>query len=146
VILAVVFGVILFTLVAQGLSLPRVIAWLRLEPDDDAEGESLARRHAAAVALERLEALEREDWTHAEAIERLRGLYGYREARFASQLRPDDDGGYEDRNMSWMRMQCALIHAQRDEVERLRRAGEVTDEVARRVVRDLDLEEARLRS
>src|SRR5215211_2023775 len=53
------FAVVLATLVVQGLSLPLVIRWLRLEADDggaDAE-EARARVRAAEAALERLDEL-----------------------------------------------------------------------------------------
>jgi NhaP-type Na+/H+ or K+/H+ antiporter len=141
-----VFAVILFTLVVQGLSLPAVIRRLGVTPDDDADAEAEARRHAAAVALERLDELSQEDWTHDDSVERLRGLYHYRQARFASRLRADDDGRYEDMTDAWTRMQCSLISAQRDAIEALRREGSVSDEVARRVTYELDLEETRIRT
>jgi hypothetical protein len=41
-------------------------------------------------------------------------------------------------------MMLAVIEAQRDALEGMRRAGEITDEVMRNVERDLDLEETRL--
>ena len=37
-----------------------------------------------------------------------------------------------------------LLNAERAAVHELRRSGEISDEVARRVERDLDLEDARL--
>ena len=41
-------------------------------------------------------------------------------------------------------MMFAVIDAQRDTIEEMRRSGEITDEVKRNVERDLDLEEQRL--
>ena len=41
-------------------------------------------------------------------------------------------------------MMFAVIDAQRDRIEEMRRSGEITDEVKRNVERDLDLEERRL--
>jgi hypothetical protein len=73
-------------------------------------------------------------------------VFEYRRARFSSRLDADGDGSYEERTAGWLRIQCHLLSAQREEIDRLRREGEVSDEVARRVTRDLDLEEARLMS
>jgi hypothetical protein len=41
-------------------------------------------------------------------------------------------------------MMFAVIDAQREAIEGMRRAGEISDEVKRAVERDLDLEERRL--
>jgi hypothetical protein len=41
-------------------------------------------------------------------------------------------------------MMFAVIEAQRDALEAMRRSGEITDEVRRNLERDLDLEESRL--
>jgi monovalent cation/hydrogen antiporter len=143
-ILAVVFGVVLITLVVQGLTVGPAVRLLRISRDDDSADESRARVRAAEAALEHLRELEAQDWTRNDSVERLRALFEYRRGRFSAQLRDDGDGRYEDMTSAWLQMQCRLIEAQRDAVEALRRDGEVSDDVARRVVRDLDLEEARL--
>ena len=116
-ILFVVFCVILGTLVLQGLSLPWLIRLLNVESDDGdvIEQEARARLHAAEAALERIDDLEREDWTLGDSIDRLRGIYRYRRKRFAARF--DDDIDHErDRGAqhAWGRMMFAVIDAQRD--------------------------------
>ena len=147
VILFTVFCVILGTLVLQGLTLPWLIRLLRIEADDsDAlEQEARARLQAAEAALDRIDDLEREDWTRDETLERMRGLYRYRRNRFAARFDDDvDDGAIEDRSTLYGRMMFAVIDAQREAIEGMRRAGEISDDVKRAVERDLDLEERRL--
>jgi CPA1 family monovalent cation:H+ antiporter len=147
VILFVVFSVILGTLVIQGLTLPLLIRLLKVEPEDtDAlEQEARARLHAAEAALGRIDDLEREDWTLGDSIDRLRGIYRYRRDRFAARFDDEaDDGAIEDRSSAWRRMMFAVIDAQRDAIEGMRRSGEISDEVMRSVERELDLEERRL--
>ncbi len=147
VILFSVFCVILGTLVLQGVSLPWLIRLLNIEPDDGdvIEQEARARLSAAEAALERIDGLEREEWTQGDSVDRLRGIYRYRQKRFAARFDDDvDDGAIEDRSTAWGRMMFAVIDAQRDAIEGLRRAGDITDEVMRTVERDLDLEERRL--
>ena len=75
--------------------------------------------------------------------QRVRGGYDFRKARFMSWLDGGDDGSIEARSRA--SSGCgAMLNAERDAVHELRRSGEISDEVARRVERDLDLEDARL--
>ena len=137
------YCVILGTLVLQGLTLPVLIRVLGLEDDGlDREEELLARVVSADRARERLEELADEDWTNDDTVERLRGMYGFRQRRFTS-LR-DGDGDYEGRSEAYQRLTREAIDAQREALLDLRDAGRITDEVMRRVERDLDLEESRL--
>ena len=140
------FAVVLATLVVQGLSLPLVIRWLRLEADDagaEAE-EALARVRAAEAALTRLEELEQEAWVLDDTAERVRGLYRFRIDRYSARTDPAADGKIEKRSMKFQRLRRELLEAERHAVIELRNTGEISDEVMRRVERDLDLEVSRL--
>ena len=79
-----------------------------------------------------------------DTAERMRGSYGFRQNRFSAWLDGDDDGAIEERSLDFQRLRRELLAAEREAVVELRRAGEISDEVARRVERDLDLEDARL--
>ena len=145
-ILFVTFGVILATLVAQGLTLPWLIRLLGVEPGTDhVDEETRARLQAAEAALAQIDMLAEEDWTRDDSVQRLRQQYGYRRRRFAARFDDgEDDGDYEDRATRWSKMMVTVIEAQRSAVEQMRREGEISDDVARTVMRDLDLEETRL--
>ena len=140
------FAVILATVVVQGLTLPHLISLLDLEDDSrlEAKEDTKARIHAADAALARLEELVDEEWVREDTAERLRGLYGYRRSRFQARFDGDDDGGIEQRSTDYQRLLRELIQAERAAVRALRRDRRISDEVMRRVERDLDLEEARL--
>jgi hypothetical protein len=56
----------------------------------------------------------------------------------------EEDNGYEERSLAYQRFRRELLGAEREELLRLRREGRISDEVRRRVERDLDLEDARL--
>ena len=145
-VLFLTFAVIFGTLVVQGLTLPAVIRVLRLEDDgeDDARDEAHARIHAAEAALLRLDELAEEDWVRTDTAERVRGGYGFRRDRFsalARRRRRRRDRGALARLPA---TQARASEAERDAVQDLRRSGEISAEVARRVERDLDLEDARL--
>jgi monovalent cation/hydrogen antiporter len=139
------FGVILATLVVQGLSLPPLIRVLGVEDDGiAAREENKARVKAAEAALRRVEELREEDWVREDTAERMRGLLDYRRRRFAARFDDGDDGGYEERSTQYQRLQREVLEAQRDALLSLRNEGRINDETMRRVERDLDLEDTRL--
>jgi CPA1 family monovalent cation:H+ antiporter len=144
-IIFLTFGVIFATLVLQGLTLAPLICALDLDDGGIGEQEEVdARLRAAEAALQRLEELQVEEWVRDDTAERLRGLYGFRQDRFRSRVDPDGDGSIEDRSIAYQRLRRELLDAERMAVQDLRRQGRIGDDVMRRVVRELDLEEERL--
>jgi CPA1 family monovalent cation:H+ antiporter len=144
-IIFLTFTVILGTLLIQGLSLPWLVVWLGLEEGDGVEREEAkARLYAAEAALARLEELADEDWVRDDTLERLQRFFTFRRERFRSRFDPESDGELEDRSLAYQRLMHELLNAEREAVFDLRRSRRIDDEVMRRVVRDLDLEEARL--
>ena len=146
-IIFLAYCVVLFTVVVQGLTLPALIR--ALDVRDDGEDERLeeikARIAAADAALSRLDALEGAEWTRAETIERVRGLYSYRRRRFTVAIGADEDHEViEDRSRAYQRLLHELIEAQREAIVRLRNERRISSDVMRTVERELDLEESRL--
>jgi CPA1 family monovalent cation:H+ antiporter len=144
-IIFLAFMVILGTLVGQGLTLPKLIHWLDLDEDRlEAKEDTKARIYAADAALQRLEELLDEDWVRPETADRLRGLYNFRRSRFQARFDGEDDGSIERQSTDFQRLRRELLEAERAAVVGLRREGRISDEVMRRVERDLDLEDLRL--
>jgi monovalent cation/hydrogen antiporter len=148
-VLVLTFVVIVVTLVAQGLTLPWVLRKLRLDKLGRAElrrrkgREIYARVEAARAALRELDAAARtyalpEDviapWREREQL-RITQLEGERHR----------DGERFAASASMHRLELALVAAQRKRLNELVRSGEVSDAIRRRVERDLDLDEERLR-
>ncbi|HKH58435.1 MAG TPA: hypothetical protein VKA20_07865, partial [Rubrobacter sp.] len=150
-IIFLTFCVILVTLVVQGMSLPLLIRRLGLagaEGEEERE-ETEARLRAAEAALARLDELADEARVREDTTTRMRDLYEYRRRRFAARHSEQTengevDDGYEERSLAYQRFRRELLGAERAELLRLRSEGHISDEVRRRVERDLDLEEARL--
>jgi CPA1 family monovalent cation:H+ antiporter len=141
------FCVILGTLVVQGLSLPAVIRALHFSPERlDEKEDAKARIYAAEAALERLDELLEEDWVRSDTAERLRGAYSFRRSRFTARFDEGDDGAVEEQSVNYQRLRRELLQAERRAIVELRRNGRISDDVMRRVERDLDLEDARLDS
>jgi monovalent cation/hydrogen antiporter len=144
-IIFLAFAVILGTLVGQGLTLPKLIHLLDLEEDRlEAKEDTKARIYAADAALQRLEELLDEEWVRPETADRLRGLYNFRRSRFQARFDGEDDGSIERQSADFQRLRRELLEAERAAVVGLRREGRISDEVMRRVERDLDLEDSRL--
>jgi CPA1 family monovalent cation:H+ antiporter len=143
-ILYLTFAVIVVTLVGQGLTLGPLIRWLDIHDDGADEREEVAARiRIAEAGIARVDELVEEDWVRDETAERVRGLLDYRRRRFSANADGDGDD-YEERTGNYIRLMSALYDAQRRELISLRNSGEISDEVRRRIERELDLEESRL--
>jgi monovalent cation/hydrogen antiporter len=143
-IILLAFVVILVTLVGQGLTLGPLIDRLGIRDDGEEEREEiLARLRLSEAAIERLEEVAAEEWARDDTIERVRGMYDYRRRRFGARTDGDGDA-YEERTGAYTRLMYELFDAQREELLALRNGREISDEVRRKVERDLDLEESRL--
>ena len=105
--------------------------------------EIAARVRLAEAALARVEDLREEDWARDDTLDRVHGMYEYRRRRFSA--REDGDGDhFEERTGAYQRVMHELLDAQREELIGMRNRGDISDEVRRRVERELDLEESRL--
>ena len=145
-IILLAYVVILVTLVGQGLTLAPLIEWLGVTDDGSEDREEVAARvRLAEAALARVEELDGEDWARPDTLERMRGMYDYRRRRFAAR-EDGDEYAYEERTGAYQRLMHELLDAQREELIGLRNRGDISDEVRRRVERELDLEESRLMS
>jgi monovalent cation/hydrogen antiporter len=141
------FGVIVATLMLQGLTLPWLIRVLDVSDDGGAEREEAkARIRTAEAALARLEELLEEGTVHPKTAERLRGSLGFRRDRFRARFDDGDDGAIEERSAAYQRVTRELLAAEHAALITLRNEGVIDDNVMQRVQRDLDLEAARLDS
>jgi CPA1 family monovalent cation:H+ antiporter len=153
-VIFITFGVILVTLVLQGLPLPAIIRWLRLgEMADARDDEEITARYLAALAaIERLDnlAIARGGVVPGlgDRLARVRAAYDERVAYFSRQLTPDGDGAPADPAViaceTGEQIEREAIAAERQMIIRLRDQGVIGDEVLRRIQAELDHEESRL--
>jgi hypothetical protein len=138
--------VILVTVVGQGLTLGKLIDLAGVYDDEEtvAEQEARARIAASQAAIDRLGELEGEEWVRDASAQRLRQSYEFRIRRFASRLDEDDDGDIEEGSQAYQRLRRKVLEAERAEIIRQRNRGDITDDIMRRIERDIDLEDARL--
>jgi CPA1 family monovalent cation:H+ antiporter len=142
-ILFVVFGVIIVTLVGQGLMLPSVVRWLGLSRlgTEEHRAEIKAEIDARAAALDevgkRLEAFAAERDLPEDVHTLLRTRHLSR-----TQVLPSDFSEALERMRLSAELKKELIDAERAYIYRLLRDGKITDEARRRIEYELDLEEA----
>jgi len=141
-IIVVVFGVIILTLVGQGLLMPAVARLLHLprlaaqEKREEREAELRVRRAALAIAERRLQALSDANGLKEEAAKHLRARNHQRSLHMPQLL---EKGSATAATNAQLHLE--LIKAEREFLHELLRKGEITDESRRRIERELDLEE-----
>jgi CPA1 family monovalent cation:H+ antiporter len=144
-ILFITFGVIVVTLIGQGLLLPSVVRWLALPHDAEDErrreqdAEITARLEALNVSQDRVKRLAAGGNVPAEVLAILRS----RHERQTGQLPRNTTDGLKAAATA-AELRAELIAAEREYIYRLLRQGKITDEARRRIERELDLEEESL--
>lgn len=148
-IIFLTFALILVTLVGQGLSLPLIVRALKLEqPRRWSDEEAVARMEAAQSALDRIDEMEAEERASEKQLQRLRDLYRARFRMCQAVLGGEDPeaAAREQRIADYGELRRELIGIEREELLLLRGAGRLRNETVRQIERDLDLEEARIRT
>ncbi len=146
-LLLVTFAVILVTLVGQGLSLPWVIGKLgiaqhgRREADAEKRREITARLASIDAALARLDSLE----AAASAPDTVAALKRRNEDRRAYFVAACQDLVRGDVSNASTALQLQFVEAERQSIADLYYRGEIGDEARRRIERELDLEDSRIR-
>ena len=142
-ILFVTFGVIIVTLVGQGMMLPAVMRWLGLthlgaaEREDEKQAELVARVAALNEVDRQLEKFIAERELPEDVAEHMRTRN-----RSRKQVLPKDLADALKQTRLTAGVKKELIDAERDYIFRLLRDGKITDEARRRIEYELDLEEA----
>jgi Na+/H+ antiporter len=150
-VLLVTFGVIVLTLVAQGLTLPAVVRWARL-PEDPGEisERGLAEETATRAALEAMDVRAAELGVPDDVVTRLRAQYD-EHLRELALRQAVLDGAAEDEDRDALEaltaeraLRLALLAEKRRAVHELRHDHTIDDLVLLRVQAQLDAEEVRL--
>jgi monovalent cation/hydrogen antiporter len=146
-ILFLTFIGILATLVAQGLSLPLLIRWLGVKDDGTMEKEEReARLRANQAALAQLDKVGNSDSAKEDALHRLRVEYEDHIGQIKG-AQPEEAGTPLRRFSSeYERLSLLALKEERRTIIQLRNEDFINDEVLRRIQRDIDLAEARLRT
>jgi len=141
-IVFVTFCVIFVTLVFQGLSLIPLLKWLHIDGDSLERREIEVRIGALRAGIARLRELEpgfdsTEEW---EVEGRIIGEYDYRIGHLLGHL----DGAVEEAVAFDHKLQQEALDGESREIARMRDAGEIPDEIYRKIQYDLDLANERI--
>jgi Na+/H+ antiporter len=150
-LLFLTFAVVIGTLVVQGLSFPWLIRRLRISGEGerfaDDLAEAAAQQAAATAAVERLDTLIADGVldVHEDIVEQLRGRAERRALRAWERLGGGvGPEGEETPASFYRRVRREMLAAEREVFVRLRDERRIDDEVLRRVLQELDFEEAAL--
>lgn len=144
-ILAITFIVIVVTLVGQGLALPAIVRGLGFSKDIDVErrgerdNELSARLGAIRAAIASIDALAEERQLPGDVVDVLRKRY-QEHLHGLENVQTENDAVLLADDM-----ELAVIAAQRLQIHQALRDGKISDESRRRVERDLDLLETKMR-
>jgi NhaP-type Na+/H+ or K+/H+ antiporter len=146
IILFLTFGVIFVTLVVQGLSLPWLARKLKVEgSDSDFEIEAYARTTLLEELVAEIDRFARreENSAHRRSLERWRAHYQERISALKDRLAllPEVSryAASKERDLF-----ARLMNRSRRRLTRMRRRGQITEEVRRRIEYDFDMEEQRV--
>lgn len=147
--IVVTVGVIVVTLVGQGLTLGPLMRLLGVQGERDwSPDEAIARLEAAQAALDRLDELEREGRIGEERLRRMRELYRARFRRCVAVIGGDGDEARgeaaHDTIERYSALRRELIAVEREAILGLRNEGRLRQDTMALIQRDLDLDEARL--
>jgi monovalent cation/hydrogen antiporter len=145
-IIFLAFAVILVTLVFQGLTLAPLIRWLGLTDDGTtAREEREARIEAAHAAVARLEVMTIMGDYADPVLQRVQAEYDGRLARLGA-ARPEELPGPEqaDLDRQLISVKREALAAERRMITFLRDKDVIADEVLRRLLSEVDLEDARM--
>jgi Na+/H+ antiporter len=145
-------AVIIVSLVLASVMLPRLLRGLEVPQEDETERQEDRARHAAVTAA--IEAVERagrehagtpHEELHANACGMVANLYRNRLRDI--RLGDGTDGGpdFHAARRAERDYRVTALRAERDTILRLGRRGEISDEIARKLLREIDLVEARYR-
>ncbi|MDV3469743.1 Na+/H+ antiporter [Stenotrophomonas sp. C3(2023)] len=146
-------AVIMCSLVGASIALPQLLKGLQLPADSgERKEEDLARRLASKAALAGVERM-RQSLVVNQTTENVQ-LYNDAAARVSLLYQrhlekdngPDVDPGKVRRmEQGYRQLRSAGLNAEREELFRLTRRGVISDEISRRLIRNLDLLESRQR-
>jgi CPA1 family monovalent cation:H+ antiporter len=137
--------VIVSTLVAQGLTLRPLLRSLDLTDPEALEREdAVARERAAQAALAQLSAAAERHGLDESNRDWLEREYAFRSRQYGARVDDGGDAELEEQKSRMAKADSELLEAARSAVMELAARGEVRAEVAQEVLRDLDLDNARI--
>jgi monovalent cation/hydrogen antiporter len=144
-------AVILLSLLTASLGLPRLLKGLVLPPEESQQAEEDAARHEAAMAaIAAIESLQRNAVQQAAESAFPQGAAAhvislYRHRLHAVEKTPRTAGELRGAEQAELALRLSALQAERNMIFSLARQSRISDATARKLVREIDLVEARYR-
>jgi CPA1 family monovalent cation:H+ antiporter len=147
-LLFLTFCVTVGTLLLHGLTLPWLIRRLGVQGDGESQADALAEAQAqyaaGQAAMTRLDELTENGDAEPRSVQKLKRMAEMRTNSSWERLGRDASETGEGPGATYRRLRREMLTAERDTFVQHRNEGRIDDEVLRRVLRELDLEEAML--
>lgn len=144
-IIFVTAGVVVTSLVLQGIALPHVIKWAHLPADTAPDEElELARRTMSREAMEALPEIARQAGINPDVVDAVEREFRDRLATWTTTYEHHSDQ-ISSRARQYNALRLGLLAHKRETAVRLRDEAVIDDTVLRRIQAQLDVEEIRLR-
>lgn len=143
-------AVILISLLAASIGLPKLLAGMEFpeEPEERLQ-EDRARRKAAEAAIVAIEEAQialmpasADPDVYPQAAARVIALYRH---RLNESQRDQDNGIFRKTDQAENQLRLAALEAERRAIYNLTRQGQLSDDISRKLVREVDLNESRYR-
>jgi monovalent cation/hydrogen antiporter len=146
-IIFITFCVILVTLVLLGFSLPWVIRKLKIEPYSIAAEEYEIRTRVVSTTIQHIE--ENLSLVNADLLKNIKNKYEVKYNRLQKTDLPANYFGTGQQHAGnifneFSKLQIELIGVERKTLNQLHLSGEASEEIIRKIEKELDLEETRL--
>jgi Na+/H+ antiporter len=149
-IIFLTFCVIFITLVLLGLNLPLIIRTLKIKPYSIVEEEYEVRNVILKTTIDHIN----NDLSHIENtnLDKIKYKYDIKYQRIQKTDLPDDY--FENKNRQhaeenvynrYSQLEVDVLKVERDSLVKLENSGKVSEEIFRKIQRELDLEESRIR-
>jgi Na+/H+ antiporter len=144
-IIILTFSVIFVTLVLQGLTLPFIIKKLfKANVDEDLFLEANIRMKTSEAAIEKLKQLSKEFQEDDEIFKNVMVSYEDKFQKASMLFNQIEDLPKKTKSSKLQKLQLELLNLERNKVIQLRNRGIISNNVARRILVDLDFEAARI--
>lgn len=145
IIIILTFSVIFVTLVLQGLTLPFIIKKACPSPgDNDLLEEAGIRMKTSEAAMQRIKEISNEFEGDDEILRKIQLKYEDKYQRAMNLFNHTEDLHQKTRSLKLEKLQLELILLEREKVIHLRNRGIISNNVARRILVDLDFEAAHI--
>jgi Na+/H+ antiporter len=143
-ILFLTFSVILITLIFQGLTLPKLIKFLKIRSYSfGVENEIKARIKLASAAIEYIEENISYGTVSDDVLAQIKNKYELRINHLRKSLQEEEEG-YDDSFEQFHELQGKLLNIERGILADMHKKGAADEEILRKLEYELDLEESRL--